>query len=213
MSSRSAKLRPSASSLMLLRDGSCLLLNCRHPVDDDGDRRDVGLLRSGVHQESHAVLRDGVDQVLVVQRVAIRRASDTGMGPRRNWLRSVSPSMNSVGDEVSSTVGINVVDGNDVRVIEPGNRASFPGEPLKPIIDSWCTARAELQRYFALELRVMGEIDFTHSARADQGSDVIAIQSIAGFERRASLARSSGRWVVVIFSLEQPECPTRPRAC
>ena len=69
-------------------------------------------------------------------------------------------------DEVTDFRGANVIDGDDVRMIERDYRARFLAKALHPLRVSDETFRQNLQRHFAILPGVLGQIDITHSAPA-----------------------------------------------
>jgi hypothetical protein len=66
-----------------------------------------------------------------------------------------------------------LVNGADVRVVEAGGRARFPQQPVARRLVRKPRGWQQLQGDVAVESIVMGTIDFTHSAGAEQRADLV----------------------------------------
>src|SRR5262249_61269135 len=73
------------------------------------------------------------------------------------------------GDEERVAVATDFVNGQDIRVIEPGSDSGLTLESLHTVGVAREFGGQEFERDFAAKLRVGGEIDFTHSTPAQQG--------------------------------------------
>ena len=77
-------------------------------------------------------------------------------------------------DEVNGIGLVDLVNGDDVGVIQRGGGFRFLHEPPHPILIRGDLEAQDLQRDFAIELRVLREIDLAHPALADLRADFIA---------------------------------------
>src|SRR5215471_14362111 len=76
-------------------------------------------------------------------------------------------------DEAAAIFFRNFIDRADVWMIEPGRRPCFTEQALLRLLICCGFRWQELDRHSAVERCVLGEIDFTHSARADFLDDLI----------------------------------------
>jgi hypothetical protein len=70
-------------------------------------------------------------------------------------------------------------------MVQRGQNLGFalePGEALRVLSQ---LARKHLDRYFAVELRILGAVHFAHSARADRRKDLEGAESIARPQRHS----------------------------
>ena len=72
---------------------------------------------------------------------------------------------------------INLINVSDVRMIERCGRLCFLHKAPHAIFISDNVSGQNFQRHFAIELRVLREIHFPHSARADLRADFIATEA------------------------------------
>ena len=75
---------------------------------------------------------------------------------------------------------VDLVDGDDVRVIERGRGAGFLDEPPYPIGDAAGVRVQHLDGDGAAEARVHGTVDDTHAAVAELFTEAIVGQDIHG---------------------------------
>jgi len=88
-------------------------------------------------------------------------------------------------DELRDQVGLperlaDPVDGDDVGMLEPRDRACLEEEALS-LLRIWIHRRDELHRHRAIEERVVREVDLSHRAAADGPDQAIAVELL---ERR-----------------------------
>ena len=85
-------------------------------------------------------------------------------------------------DEVRAVALANLVDVRDVWMIERGRRFRFLNETAHAVLIRGKISGQNLHRHFAIEFRVLGQIDLTHSARADLRDDAVVRQSGIGWQ-------------------------------
>ncbi len=79
-------------------------------------------------------------------------------------LRQGLPLHELHGDEVDPVCLFDGVDGNDVGVIECGDRFGFSSETSPALFALGKLRRQDFQRHLAVQLGVLGQIDFSHPA-------------------------------------------------
>src|SRR5207237_3007014 len=79
-------------------------------------------------------------------------------------------------DEVTRVRLVNLVDGDNVRMIQGGSSFCFLHKALHPIRVRRDFSGQNLQRHFAIELRILGQVHFTHSACADLRADFVTAE-------------------------------------
>jgi hypothetical protein len=77
---------------------------------------------------------------------------------------------------------VDVIDGNDVGVVEGGCGAGFLLEAAKAFGVRDKLFPQHLDGHIPAELVVLRPIDFAHSARAEQGSDLVGAESGTGLK-------------------------------
>ena len=82
-------------------------------------------------------------------------------------------------DEVQVVRFADFVDVRDVRMIESGRRLRFANEPLHPITVRSHLGGQNLQRNFAIQLCILRQVNFAHSAFADLRADFVTAESCA----------------------------------
>ena len=76
-------------------------------------------------------------------------------------------------DEADAVLLADIVDGGDVRVVEPRREARLLLEPRPPLGVGGDFGRQHLDRNVAVEPGVGGLVDRTHAALADLGDDLV----------------------------------------
>src|SRR5215471_14962699 len=71
----------------------------------------------------------------------------------------------------------NLIDGEYVRMIECGRRPGFANKPIQLLLILAEFFVEKFDRDLAIELRVLRQIDFAHSAGADLRDDAVMRQS------------------------------------
>ncbi len=104
--------------------------------------------------------------------MAISKNFSSDMPPLRNQLRQRLPMHELHRDEMNTLGFFDGVDVNDVGVVERRNRLSFPLETV-PAFFGVHLPREDLEGYVPVELRVLGDIDLTHTATADFLVDLV----------------------------------------
>ena len=93
------------------------------------------------------------------------------------------------------------VDRGDVRVVQRGEHLRFAFEAREPIGIEGEGFRQDLDRDFAIELRVACAVHLTHPADADDGADLIRTETRAGSKGQQVLwiirAEGSGREITL----------------
>ena len=84
------------------------------------------------------------------------------------------------GDEATSVFFADLVNGADVRMIQLGCCSRFSHKSLSCLLICHQTFGQELDRDFAIELRVLGQINLAHPARTKWRADFIATEFCAG---------------------------------
>ena len=119
------------------------------------------------------------------QTVGDERREFDGLLPRQPPACQPPPeclALQQLGDEVPhAVVRADVVNREDVRVRERGNRAGLALEPRERVGIAGKIRRDRLHRDVAAQARIAGAIHLAHPARAQQRDDLI------GTERRARL--------------------------
>ncbi len=95
-------------------------------------------------------------------------------------------------DERRAVVFVDLVDGDDVRMVERGGGARFLDEAAMPIDIGRGIGRQHLDRHRPSEPRVVGGIDHAHAAASDLGVDAVM----------RNLTRHSGR--IIVLSVSSP---------
>jgi len=85
-------------------------------------------------------------------------------------------------DEVDPVLGVDVVDGADVGVVQRGQRPGLELESRHPIGVRGVRPRQHLERHVALEPGVARPVDLTHPAGADRGEHRVVTERGAGLE-------------------------------
>ena len=81
--------------------------------------------------------------------------------------------------EVHPVLGVEVVDGDDIGVVELGERQRLAAEALPRHLVGQRAGRQQLERDVALQALVMGGVDDAHAARADLLEHAIMAQRLA----------------------------------
>src|SRR5256886_16968049 len=89
-------------------------------------------------------------------------------------------------DEVRAIVLADLIDMSNVRVVKRRRSFSFANEPLHSVAIRGHFGRQNLQSNLAIELRVMRQINFTHSARANLCADFVTSKAYTGGKRHDS---------------------------
>src|SRR5687767_3401136 len=92
-------------------------------------------------------------------------------------------------DVVSAIVFANFKYLCNVGMTERGGRFRFTNESLHPIAIRSDVGGKNLQRYFAVEPRVLGEVHLTHPTRTEFGDDTVMRQRCIG-------VKGFGHWVI-----------------
>src|SRR5439155_16070830 len=89
-------------------------------------------------------------------------------------------------NEVRTIVLADIIDMSNVRVVKRRRGFSFPNEPLHSVAIRGHFRRQNLQRNFAIQLCIMRQIHFTHSALANLCADFVTAKSYTGGKRHDS---------------------------
>ena len=106
-------------------------------------------------------------------------------------------------DKDMAVVGAGVVNGENVLVGEGGDGSGLPLEPGEPVSVLGKGPRQDFDRHVTPQPRVMGAVDLTHAARANQFGDFIRPKAGSGSERHV-------RQQILAFIGRQ--CALSPRA-
>ena len=77
------------------------------------------------------------------------------------------------GVEVQALALAELMDGNDVRVVEPGRRSHLPLEALDPLRVTRKLGWEGFQRHLTSQALVLGPVDVGHSPAAQQRDDAV----------------------------------------
>ena len=167
----------------LLRPGEVAF---RGAVTDQLGQAEVGDLHDPVPAEQNVFRLDvAVDDARLVgvrQGVAdLARCwpgSSTVTGRWRS--RPQRPGRPQLHDEVERTCGLaEVVDGDDVRMIQPGHGTGLAGESLRKTRGGGDVGPDQLQRHVAVELDLMGPADDPHSTAPQLPEDHAVADRVA----------------------------------
>ena len=88
-------------------------------------------------------------------------------------------------DEVDALGGLDLVDGDDVGVVESGDRARLLLEAGAAGLVRQPVCRQDLDRDLAAEARVAGAVDLAHASRAERGDHLVRPEPSPVEERHA----------------------------
>ena len=119
----------------------------------------------------------------------ICRTLRSGSAPPPSRSRSVSPSSSSVTAYAMLAVLAEVVNGEDVRMRQRGDRLGLALEARERGRIGGQVRRQDLDRDLAIERRVARAVDLAHAARAERGDDLVLSERCAAGEahREATL--------------------------
>jgi hypothetical protein len=80
-------------------------------------------------------------------------------------------------DEWHACIGANVVDGNDVRMVQRGDRASLAFETLATVAVGHPGGGQNLDRHVAAKTRIVSPVDLAHAAGAEHLRDLVRPES------------------------------------
>lgn len=83
------------------------------------------------------------------------------------------------GNEIYIAADTDFIDGEDVWMVKSGDGARFLDKPLKALLILRDVFWKNLDRDGAIQLRVLGQINVAHAARADLRANFIATQFCA----------------------------------
>ena len=89
-------------------------------------------------------------------------------------------------DEIVAVRRLDLVDGDDVRVIEGRGGVRFLHKPPPTIVVADAIGRQDLDRDLAVETRIAGAIDLAHPTRANQREDLVRPECRAGLESQSA---------------------------
>ena len=92
-------------------------------------------------------------------------------------------------DEVHAPVGVDVVDGDDARVVQRGGCAGFAREALPPLGVGGGAGRQHLEGDRPVEVQVMGPVDDAHAPGAEFVRDAIVAQRLAKHDHHPQRSR------------------------
>jgi hypothetical protein len=85
-----------------------------------------------------------------------------------------------------------VIDGDDIRVTERGDRAGFPLEAAPAVGTGGAVFADDFDRDIAVEAGITGAIDLAHAADPEHGPDLVGAKSRVRGQRHAQQSISCG---------------------
>ncbi len=119
------------------------------------------------------------------------KREEFGLGERTECERGVKGFARDVfhDEEVRAALGVEIVDGGNVGVIEFGESVGFIVEVMAGRFVSDDAGRKELDGNIAIEVRITGEVHDTHPATADTSNDSVVAE--LGADERVLWQRGS----------------------
>ena len=106
--------------------------------------------------------------------------------PGRRDQRVECPSFHQLHREKRDGVGFfRRMNGDDVGVIQGGNRARFPAKTLEPDSIARHVRRQDFDRDLTSQPRVVGPVNFAHSTRAERADDLVRTQAFTSGQAHA----------------------------
>ena len=115
--------------------------------------------------------------------IAMRSTSGTRIPPPRNEQVQALAGDVLHDDEVDPVRRLDLVDGDDVRMVEGGGGTRLLDEAQSSVLVRHPLGGQDLDRDLAAESCVAGAVDLAHPSRAQQGEDLVGPELRAGRER------------------------------
>ncbi len=132
-----------------------------------------------------AIESDGrllIVEMVLARAMASSKKVERSSAPSAIRSCSVAPIHQLHGEEVGPFGLLDRVDGDDIRVIEGGQRFGFATEALEALAVRSETLGQDLQRDAPLEARVSSDVDLAHPSLAEQRNEVVVAEAATGLK-------------------------------